>query len=121
MNNWVYRRGDVYFANMEPHVGSEQGGIRPVVVLQNNLGNLYSPTLIVATATTRIAKKSHLPTHVLVENSLAFERPSIIQLEQLFTVDKSRIMRYTGRITPNEIGQVNQALLISLALHDATG
>ena len=65
-NNWRYLRGDIYYADMEPHIGSEQGGKRPVVVLQNNIGNRHSPTLIVATVTTRTEKKKNQPTHVLV-------------------------------------------------------
>ena len=64
-NNWRYLRGDIYYADMEPHIGSEQGGKRPVVVLQNNIGNRHSPTLIVATVTTRTEKKKNQPTHVL--------------------------------------------------------
>ena len=76
---------------MEPHIGSEQGGKRPVVVLQNNIGNRHSPTLIVATVTTRTEKKKNQPTHVLVDSNPAFEEPSMILLEQIFTIDKSRI------------------------------
>ena len=90
-NNWRYLRGDIYYADMEPHIGSEQGGKRPVVVLQNNIGNRHSPTLIVATVTTRTEKKKNQPTHVLVNSNPAFEEPSMILLEQIFTIDKSRI------------------------------
>ena len=83
---------------MEPHIGSEQGGKRPVVVLQNNIGNRHSPTLIVATVTTRTEKKKNQPTHVLVDSNPAFEEPSMILLEQIFTIDKSRmqVMRSCG-------------------------
>ena len=81
----------IYYADMEPHIGSEQGGKRPVVVLQNNIGNRHSPTLIVATVTTRTEKKKNQPTHVLVDSNPAFEEPSMILLEQIFTIDKSRI------------------------------
>ena len=73
----------VSYADMEPHVGSEQGGKRPVVVLQNNIGNRHSPTLIVATVTTRTEKKKKQPTHVLVDPNPAFEEPSMILLEQI--------------------------------------
>lgn len=76
------------YADMEPHIGSEQGGKRPVVVLQNNIGNRHSPTLIVATVTTRTEKKKNQPTHVLVDSNPAFEEPSMILLEQIFTIDK---------------------------------
>ena len=82
-NNWRYLRGDIYYADMEPHIGSEQGGKRPVVVLQNNIGNRHSPTLIVATVTTRTEKKKNQPTHVLVDSNPAFEEPSMILLEQI--------------------------------------
>ena len=67
--NWKYSRGDIYYANMEPHVGSEQGGERPVVVLQNDTGNKHSPTLIIATLTSRVDKKLSLPTHVLLDQN----------------------------------------------------
>ena len=89
---------DSRYADMEPHIGSEQGGKRPVVVLQNNIGNRHSPTLIVATVTTRTEKKKNQPTHVLVDSNPAFEEPSMILLEQIFTIDKSRmqVMRSCG-------------------------
>ena len=64
--DWVYRRGDIYFADLDPVVGSEQGGTRPVIVIQNDTGNKHSPTLIVATVTTRIRKKENMPTHLLI-------------------------------------------------------
>ena len=67
---------------MEPHIGSEQGGSRPVVVLQNDVGNCYAPTLIVATETSRTEKKKYKPTHVLIAHNTAFEKPSVVQLEQ---------------------------------------
>lgn len=102
-NNWRYLRGDIYYADMEPHIGSEQGGKRPVVVLQNNIGNRHSPTLIVATVTTRTEKKKNQPTHVLVDSNPAFEEPSMILLEQIFTIDKSRIERFMGYASKAEI------------------
>lgn len=102
-NNWRYLRGDIYYADMEPHIGSEQGGKRPVVVLQNNIGNRHSPTLIVATVTTRTEKKKNQPTHVLVDFNPAFEEPSMILLEQIFTIDKSRIERFMGYATPGNV------------------
>lgn len=68
---------------MEPHIGSEQGGTRPVVVLQNDVGNRYAPTLIVATVTSRTEKKKYQPTHVLIAHNTAFEKPSVVQLEQI--------------------------------------
>ena len=80
--DWKYLRGDIYYADMEPHIGSEQGGTRPVVVLQNDIGNRYAPTLIVATVTSRTEKKRYQPTHVLIAHNTAFEKPSVVQLEQ---------------------------------------
>lgn len=80
--DWKYLRGDIYYADMEPHIGSEQGGTRPVVVLQNDVGNRYAPTLIVATVTSRTEKKRYQPTHVLITHNTAFEKPSVVQLEQ---------------------------------------
>jgi len=115
-NTWNFRRGDIYYADMEPHIGSEQGGARPVVVLQNDVGNRYAPTLIVATVTSRIDKKSGQPTHTLIDRNPTFLRPSVVQLEQIFTVDKQRIQRFMGRLYDAEMRRVNEAAKISLAL-----
>ena len=110
-------QGDIYYADMEPHIGSEQGGKRPVVVLQNNIGNRHSPTLIVATVTTRTEKKKNQPTHVLVDSNPAFEEPSMILLEQIFTIDKSHIERFMGYASKAEMLRIDMALLVSLALN----
>ena len=120
-NNWRYLRGDIYYADMEPHIGSEQGGKRPVVVLQNNIGNRHSPTLIVATVTTRTEKKKNQPTHVLVDSNPAFEEPSMILLERIFTIDKSRIERFMGYASKAEMLRIDMALLVSLALNVLSG
>ena len=80
--DWKYLRGDIYYADMEPHIGSEQGSTRPVMVLQNDVGNRYAPTLIVATVTSHTEKKKYQPTHVLIAHNTAFEKPSVVQLEQ---------------------------------------
>ena len=106
---------------MEPHIGSEQGGKRPVVVLQNNIGNRHSPTLIVATVTTRTEKKKNQPTHVLVDFNPAFEEPSMILLEQIFTIDKFRIERFMGYASKAEMLRIDMALLVSLALNVLSG
>ena len=120
-NNWRYLRGDIYYADMEPHIGSEQGGKRPVVVLQNDVGNRYAPTLIVATVTSRTKKKKYQPTHVLIAHNTAFEKPSVVQLEQkIFTIDKSRIQRFLGRITQNEMQEIEKGVVSSLALAEIT-
>ena len=104
---------------MEPHIGSEQGGTRPVVVLQNDIGNRYAPTLIVATVTSRTEKKRYQPTHVLIAHNTAFEKPSVVQLEQI-TTDKSRIQRFLGRITQNEMQEIEKGVVSSLALAEIT-
>lgn len=118
--DWKYLRGDIYYADMEPHIGSEQGGTRPVVVLQNDVGNRYAPTLIVATVTSRTEKKRYQPTHVLIAHNTAFEKPSVVQLEQIFTIDKSRIQRFLGRLTQNEMQEIEKGVVSSLALAEIT-
>ena len=115
--NWRYIRGDIYYANMEPHVGSEQGGERPVVVLQNDTGNKHSPTLIIATLTSRVDKKRHLPTHVLLDHNPGLKVPSIVQLEQIFTIDKRRLQRFVGNASAEEMDQIEAALKISLGMN----
>lgn len=114
--NWVYRRGDIYFANLDPVVGSEQGGTRPVIVIQNDTGNRYSPTLIVATVTTKIRKKERMPTHLLIKSNPAFREASVVQLEQIRTIDKSRIDDYLGKVTSTEMAAIEKSLSISLAM-----
>ena len=114
--NWQYSRGDIYYANMEPHVGSEQGGDRPVVVLQNNTGNKHSPTLIIATITSRVDKKRHLPTHVLLDHNPGLKVPSIVQLEQIFTIDKRRVHRFAGQASEDEMNQIEMAIKVSLGM-----
>ena len=118
--DWKYLRGDIYYADMEPHIGSEQGGSRPVVVLQNDVGNRYAPTLIVATVTSRTEKKRYQPTHVLIAHNTAFEKPSVVQLEQIFTIDKSRIQHFLGRLTQNEMQEIEKGVVSSLALAEIT-
>ena len=114
--NWVYRRGDIYCADLDPVVGSEQGGIRPVIVIQNDTGNRYSPTLIVATVTTKIRKKENMPTHLLIRDNPSFKEASVVQLEQIRTIDKRRIDNYLGKVTPREMVAIEKALSVSLAM-----
>ena len=114
--DWVYRRGDIYFADLDPVVGSEQGGTRPVIVIQNDTGNKHSPTLIVATVTTRIRKKENMPTHLLIKDNPAFREASVVQLEQIRTIDKCRIDNYLGKVMPHEMVAIEKALSISLAM-----
>ena len=116
-SDWVYHRGDIYIANLNPYTGAEQGGTRPVVVLQNNIGNLHSPTLIVAAMTKEI-KRTDLPTHVYIRPAGNLKMPSIVVLEQIRTIDKSRVHRYVGRLTPMQMDLVNRGLRKSLGIED---
>lgn len=115
--NFGFRRGEIYFADLDPHYGSEQGGKRPVIVIQNNTGNKFSPTVIVAAVTSKVTKKPNQPTHVLIDRNPAFSRPSMVLLEQIFTIDKERIQRLLGQTTPGEMYQINEALMNSLDLN----
>lgn len=115
--NFGFRRGEIYFADLDPHYGSEQGGKRPVIVIQNNTGNKFAPTVIVAAVTSKVTKKPNQPTHVLIDRNPAFSRPSMVLLEQIFTIDKERIQRLLGQTTPGEMYQINEALMNSLDLN----
>lgn len=115
--NFGFRRGEIYFADLDPHYGSEQGGKRPVIVIQNNTGNKFAPTVIVAAVTSKVSKKPNQPTHVLIEKNPAFSRPSVVLLEQIFTIDKERVQRLLGQTTPDEMYQINEALMNSLDLN----
>ena len=103
-------------ADLSPVCGSEQGGVRPVIVIQNNTGNQYSPTLIVAAVTAQKAKKAGQPTHYLLRNNPALPRSSVVLLEQIRTIDKHRIQRYLGKIDQAEMQKIDSALLASLGL-----
>lgn len=118
--DWAYRRGDIYYADLNPVCGSEQGCKRPVVVIQNDMGNTHAPTLIVATITTKADKRKFL-THYLVKENAAFAEPSTIMLEQLRTIDKNRVLGYLGKISPKEMLNVDKALMLSLALQQYAG
>lgn len=107
--NFGFRRGEIYFADLDPHYGSEQGGKRPVIVIQNNTGNKFSPTVIVAAVTSKVSKKPNQPTHVLVEKNPAFSRPSVVLLEQIFTIDKERIDSFMGMTSEWEMAQIEKS------------
>lgn len=115
--NFGFHRGEIYFADLEPHIGSEQGGKRPVIVLQNDVGNKFAPTLIVAAVTSRVSKKPNQPTHVLIDKNPAFSRPSVVLLEQIFTIDKERINNFMGLTSEYEMEQIEDALLRSLGVN----
>ncbi|MBH0231562.1 type II toxin-antitoxin system PemK/MazF family toxin [Halobacillus yeomjeoni] len=114
----IVKRGDVYFADLSPVVGSEQGGVRPVLILQNDIGNRFSPTVIVAAITAQI-QKAKLPTHVEIDaEKYGFERNSVILLEQIRTIDKQRLTDKITQLDDPMMQQVNKALQISLGLID---
>ena len=110
-----FQRGDIYFVRLDNRTGSEQSGTRPAVILQNDVGNSCSPTLIIATLTSKTEKKAAQPTHCLVEPEKL--EPSIVQAEQIFTIDKSRVQNFVGHLTPEEMSRVDDAVKISLALN----
>lgn len=110
------KRGDIYYADLSPVVGSEQGGIRPVLVLQNDIGNKYSPTVIVAAITSQI-NKSKLPTHLSIRaDQFGIAKDSVILLEQLRTIDKKRLRERVCHIDTDNMKKIDYALKISLGL-----
>lgn len=110
------KRGDVYYADLNPVVGSEQGGVRPVLIIQNDIGNKYSPTIIVAAITSKI-NKAQLPTHVEIsEGESSLERDSVILLEQIRTIDKKRLKSEVANLSDEILEKVDTALGISLGL-----
>ncbi|MCI2255920.1 MULTISPECIES: type II toxin-antitoxin system PemK/MazF family toxin [Bacillaceae] len=112
----IVKRGDVYFADLSPVVGSEQGGVRPVLVVQNDIGNRFSPTIIVAAITAQI-QKAKLPTHVEINaERYGFERDSVILLEQIRTIDKQRLTDKITQLDDGMMEKVDDALQISLGL-----
>ena len=114
----LIRRGDIYYADLSPVVGSEQGGTRPVLIIQNDIGNQYSPTTIVAAITSQIDKPK-LPTHVAMPATPGgLEKNSVILLEQIRTIDKSRLMEKVTALDSEMMHRVNQAVEISLGLVD---
>lgn len=110
------KKGDLYFADLSPVMGSEQGGVRPVLVVQNDVGNKFSPTIIVAAVTSK-RNKADLPTHVEIdaaENGLT--KNSVVLLEQLRTIDKRRLKERIGTIDKTRLPEVNEALSVSLGI-----
>ena len=109
------RRGDLFYADLNPVVGSEQGGIRPVLVIQNDVGNHFSPTVVAAAITSRKAK-NRLATHILLENVPGLTPTSLLLLEQLRTIDRKRLRGYIGRISKEKMLEVDAALAISIGI-----
>lgn len=108
------KRGEIYYANLCPIVGSEQGGVRPVVILQNDKGNLYSRTTIIAAITSEL-DKPNLPTHVIFKAD-CMKKESMVLLEQIRTIDKSRIGEFIGLVDEHTMKQVDKAILISFGI-----
>ena len=113
------RRGDIYYADLSPVVGSEQGGLRPVLIIQNDVGNKYSPTVIAAAITSRMSK-TRLPTHIDVyADRVGLQKDSVILLEQIRTLDKRRLKEKMGHLDEEMMDHVNTAIAISFGLGDA--
>ena len=113
----VIKRGDMFYADLSPVVGSEQGGIRPVLIVQNNLGNKYSPTVIVSAITSQL-NKNNLPTHIQIDSEeFGLKSDSVILTEQIRTIDKSRLKEKIGHISDRTIiSKINDALGVSFGL-----
>lgn len=116
VNDVEIRRGDIFYADLSPVVGSEQGGVRPVLVVQNDVGNKYSPTIIVSAITSRLSK-TKLPTHIEIPGEMyGLNKDSVILLEQVRTIDKIRLREKTGHLDENFMAKVNEALNTSFGL-----
>ncbi|MBO5111517.1 MAG: type II toxin-antitoxin system PemK/MazF family toxin [Clostridia bacterium] len=113
------RRGDIYYADLSPVIGSEQGGLRPVLIIQNDIGNKYSPTVIAAAITSRLSK-SRLPTHIdIYAEKVGLAKDSVILLEQIRTIDKKRLKEKMGHLDDAVMNEVNDAITISFGLGEA--
>ena len=111
------RRGDIYYADLSPVVGSEQGGIRPVLIVQNNVGNRFSPTVIAAAITSQ-QSKANLPTHIpFYADSSGLAKDSVVLLEQVRTIDKKRLKEKMGTVDENSMNEINNAISISFGLN----
>lgn len=112
------KRGDIYYADLSPVVGSEQGGLRPVLIIQNDVGNRYSPTVIAAAITSRMSK-TKLPTHIdIYADKVGLAKDSIVLLEQIRTLDKRRLKEKMGHLDENMMSAVNAAIAVSFGLGD---
>ena len=120
MDNSVVKRGDIFYADLSPVVGSEQGGVRPVLIVQNDTGNRYSPTVIAAAITSQTGK-ARLPTHIsLAAMSCGLPKDSVVLLEQIRTLDKRRLREHMGRVDETMMKQVDTAIAVSFGLHPDT-
>ena len=114
----IYSRGEIYYAHLTGTIGSEQSGYRPVVIIQNDIGNRFSPTVIVAPISSKVGIKAKLPTHCYIGEEL-LSCPSIIMTEQLRTLDKQRLADYVGKLCVEDMRNLNSALSVSIGLKDA--
>lgn len=115
--NMTVKRGEIYYADLSPVIGSEQGGVRPVLIVQNDVGNRYSPTVIAAAITSQ-KEKSRLPTHIQIDStSCGLSKDSVVLLEQIRTIDKKRLKEKMGRLDDGSMGAIDSALTISFGLH----
>lgn len=115
------KRGDIYYADLSPVVGSEQGGLRPVLIIQNDVGNKYSPTVIAAAITSKM-EKNNLPTHIgICADSVGLARDSVVLLEQIRTLDKRRLKEKMGHLDDKVMRDVNNAIGISFGLGEYLG
>lgn len=111
------KRGDIFLVDLEPVIGSEQGNIRPALIIQNDVGNIYSPTTIVASMTSYIHTKAKLPTHIIIPKRGRLKQDSIILLEQIRTIDKARLIEYIGTLSIFEMEMVDRSLALSVSLN----
>ncbi|MCR3956611.1 MAG: type II toxin-antitoxin system PemK/MazF family toxin [Gudongella sp.] len=112
----IVKRGDIYYADLSPVIGSEQGGVRPILVIQNDVGNKYSPTIIIAAITSQI-NKARLPTHVeITAQDFGLPKDSVVLMEQIRTIDKKRLREKIGKFDEDMMRKVDQALKISVGL-----
>ena len=117
VNRVVVKRGDIFYADLSPVIGSEQGGVRPVLVVQNDVGNRFSPTVIAAAVTSKL-DKARLPTHIELSAKLyGLSKDSVVLLEQIRTIDKRRLKERIGALSPQTMARVDDALLISLGFN----
>lgn len=114
------KRGDIYYADLSPVVGSEQGGVRPVLIVQNNVGNKYSPTVIAAAITSKV-NKNKMPTHITLGTDCGLTKDSIILAEQIRTIDKKRLREKMGSLDEGEMKHVDEALAVSFGLGATLG
>lgn len=121
MMDSTVRRGDIFYADLSPVIGSEQGGTRPVLIVQNDTGNRYSPTVIAAAITSQTGK-ARLPTHInIAGGSVGLSKDSVILLEQIRTIDKRRLREHMGKLDDAHMLLVDEAIAVSFGLQDSRG